>query len=245
MLAEKPLSSGHNGANGANGVHGHYKRASLSNVIKPFFASREEAGKLLAIWLQCYAQKENTVVLSIKPTATLLAYELAKELKLPLDLFLIRTLKIYGLTIGAITDRTDNPLQNEQIIRGCDITQQQLSEIVNQERIQLETLKHQFNPPNYPLSNSENATVLLATDGIQTGQNARCAIRLLKSMGYRGRIVLVGGVIGSDAQKIFMREADEVLAVKGPQNVGLVSSWYKNAEPTNEQIKQTLLKAKE
>ncbi|CAG8490865.1 7767_t:CDS:2, partial [Acaulospora colombiana] len=178
-------------------------------------SSQKEAGKMLARMLSYYSQKKDTVVLCIKPSAMPLASEVAKGLRLPLDLFLIRSLKIDGLTVGAITDRADEPF-------GCDFGQKQLDEIVRQERIHLETLKSQCCPPNYPLPNSENATVLLATDGVQSGQNARAAITLLKTIGYRGRIVLIAGVIGSDSQKMFMREIDEVVAIRSPQVVGSV-----------------------
>jgi predicted phosphoribosyltransferase len=59
----------------------------------------------------------STVVISIKPSAITLAYEIAKELELPLDLFLIRSFKYDSMTIGAITDRSDQILLKEQIIR--------------------------------------------------------------------------------------------------------------------------------
>ena len=52
-----------------------------------------------------------------------------------------------------------------------------------------------------PLPSSENATLILCTDGIQSGQNARNTIAILKKiLGYRGKIVLVAGIMGSDAQ---------------------------------------------
>ncbi|CAG8762440.1 12264_t:CDS:2 [Cetraspora pellucida] len=172
------------------------------------FISRAEAGKTLARLLKYYDNKPNTIVLSINSAPLPLANEIAVKLNLPLDLFLIRTLKADGWTVGAVTDRTEEPLLKDQIIR--------------EERSQLDMQRTLFQPPNLPLSTSENATILLATDGVQTGQSSRAAITLLKKMGYKGKIVLVAGVIGSDAQKMFKRDADDVIAVKGPQNVGTV-----------------------
>ncbi|CAG8482707.1 23095_t:CDS:2 [Racocetra persica] len=186
------------------------------------FISRAEAGKILARLLKYYDNMPNTIVLSINSAPLPLANEIAVKLNLPLDLFLIRTLKVDGWTVGAVTDRTAEPLLKDQIIRGCDISQGTLDQIIRQERSQLDMQRVLFQPPNIPLSTSEDATILLATDGVQTGQNARAAITLLRKMGYKGKIVLVAGVIGSDAQKMFKREADDVIAVKGPQNVGTV-----------------------
>ncbi|CAG8543454.1 17783_t:CDS:2 [Dentiscutata erythropus] len=181
------------------------------------FVSRAEAGKILARLLKYYDNMPNT------------------------DLFLVRTFKADGWTVGAITDRTEEPLLKDQIIRGCDISQETLNQIIRQERFQLDMQRTLFQPPNIPFSTSEDSTILLTTDGIQTGQSARAAITLLRKIGYKGKIVLVAGVIGSDAQKMFMREADDVIAIKGPQSVGTVASWYENNEElTNEQIKNFL-----
>jgi hypothetical protein len=56
-----------------------------------------------------------------------------------------------------------------------------------------------------PLPSSEDSTLILCTDGVQTGQNARNAIAILKKiLGYRGKIVLVAGIMGSDAQVIII-----------------------------------------
>ncbi|CAG8780632.1 25555_t:CDS:2 [Gigaspora margarita] len=181
------------------------------------FVSRAEAGKILARLLKYYDNMPNT------------------------NLFLIRTLKIDGWTVGAITDRTEEPLLKDQIIRGCNISQETLDQIIRQERFQLDMQRTLFQPPNIPFSTSEDATILLTIDGIQTGQSARAAITLLRQLGFKGKIVLVAGVIGSDAQKMFKRDAVDVIAIKGPQSVGTVASWYENNEElTNEQIKNFL-----
>jgi predicted phosphoribosyltransferase len=213
----------------------------------PYFASRREAGVILSKLLKYYAHNPDTVVLSIKPSATAIAYEIARELELPLDLFLIRSFKYDGMTIGAITDRTDQTLLKEQIIRGCDVPKEVIDESIAKERIELETLKKECCPLNLPLPCSENATLILCTDGIQTGQDCRNTISILKKfLDYRGKIVLVGGVIGSDAQKMFSREADDVVAVRSPQIVGTVDSWYGDiCELTNEEVRQLLSEVKD
>ncbi|CAB4437772.1 unnamed protein product [Rhizophagus irregularis] len=213
MLAEKSLSAPNSPRNSL------YKRHRMSlpisrAYVNPYFSSREETGVMLAKLIKYYARNPDTVVLSIKPTATALAHEIAKELELPLDLFL------------------------EQIIRGCDIPKETINDLIAKERIALETLKKECCPLNLPLPNSENATLILCTDGIQSGQNARNAIAILKKiLGYRGKIVLVAGIMGSDAQKMFMKETEDAIAVLCPQVVGTVASWYDDTRVlTNEEM---------
>lgn len=71
----------------------------------------------------------------------------------------------------------------------------------NIQRTKLETLKKECCPLNLPLPSSEDATLIICTDGIQSGQDARNTITILKKiLNYRGKIVLVAGVMGSDAQ---------------------------------------------
>jgi len=245
MLAEKSSST----PVSPRGSIYSYHRMSLPNsrAYVPYFASRREAGVTLAKLLKYYAHNPDTVVISIKPSAITLAYEIAKELELPLDLFLIRSFKYDSMTIGAITDRSDQILLKEQIIRGCDVPKEFVDELIAKERVELETLKKECCPLNLPLPCSENATLILCTDGIQTGQDCRNTISILKKfLGYRGKIVLVGGVIGSDAQKMFTREADDVIAVRSPQIVGTVDSWYGDiCELTNEEVRQILSEAKD
>ncbi|RIA82339.1 hypothetical protein C1645_788523 [Glomus cerebriforme] len=245
MLAEKTSSAP---SSPRSLIHNRH-RMSLPNsraYIYPYFTSREEAGVMLAKRIKHYARYPDTVVLSIKPTATALAYEIAKELELPLDLFLIRSFQYNGMTVGAITDKSDQPLLKEQIIRGCDIPKDVIDELIAKEYIELETLKKECCPLNLTLPCSENATLILCTDGIQSGQNVRNTVGILKNiLGYRGKIVLVAGIIGSDAQKIFMRETDDTIAVLCPQIVGTVASWYKESfELANEEISQILSQAK-
>ncbi|RGB32744.1 hypothetical protein C1646_706134 [Rhizophagus diaphanus] len=246
MLAEKSLSAPNSPRNSL------YKRHRMSlpisrAYVNPYFSSREETGVMLAKLIKYYARNPDTVVLSIKPTATALAYEIAKELELPLDLFLVSSFQFDGMTVGAITDKSDQPLLKEQIIRGCDIPKETINDLIAKERIALETLKKECCPLNLPLPSSENATLILCTDGIQSGQNARNAIAILKKiLGYRGKIVLVAGIMGSDAQKMFMKETEDAIAILCPQVVGTVASWYDDTRVlTNEEVRQIMSQARD
>jgi len=246
MLAEKTFSTP---TTPRSSIYNRHRMSLPSSraYIHPYFASRKDTGVMLAKQIKYYAHNPDTVVLSIKPTATELAYEIAKELELPLDLFLISSFQYDGMTVGAITDRSDQPLLKEQIIRGCNTPKEVIDDLIAKERIELETLKTECCPLNLPLPCSENATLILCTDGIQSGQNARNTIAILKKiLGYRGKIVLVAGIMGSDAQKMFMKETEDAIAILCPQVVGTVASWYENTQvPTNEEVKQILLQAKD
>nr|CAG8614032.1 2000_t:CDS:2 [Entrophospora candida] len=208
MLSEQNLSLPPLTINSSN------NKITHNPVYQHRFESRKEVVKLLARFLKHYHNAPDTIVLAIKPSATIIAHEIAKELNVPLDLFLIR----------------------------CDISQELIDSKIAEQRAQLQILHQECNPPNLPLPESENANIILVTDGIKTGQDARNTISILKSLGYNGKIILSGGVIGSDAQKRFMKKVYNVVAVKAPQIVGSVESWYEDGHEhlTNAQIKQLL-----
>ncbi|KAG9307855.1 hypothetical protein G9A89_023420 [Geosiphon pyriformis] len=168
------------------------------------FTSFTDVGKLLARLLTYYANHKNTVVYSIKPSASKIALEIAQALNIPLGLFLIRLLKINGLTFGAICDKTDQVMLKDHIIRGSNITQETIDAAVTLERAKIQNLAKKLSTTNISFPSGENATIILVTDGIQTGQNARATLSFIRMIGYTGKIVLVGGVIGADAQAIIM-----------------------------------------
>ncbi|CAG8586356.1 1087_t:CDS:2 [Paraglomus occultum] len=237
MLAERPLSffSAHEFD---NNTHTLPRRASIGQKK---FISRTEVGKLLATLLKYNRPHSNAVVLAIKPSATLIGAEIAKSLELPLDLFLVHSFKVDDLTVGAVANGWDDVLLKDQIISGCRVSEETLKHCIDIARNELNYKAQLYSPLNLPLP-GEDGTVILVTDGIQTGQNARCTIAILRKMGYGGRIVLVSGVIGSDAQKSFMKECDDVIALISPRIVGGVDNWYSDSEVKDdvEEIRRTL-----
>src|SRR6267143_6792939 len=69
------------------------------------FRNRAEAGRALARALDHYAGRDDVVVLALPRGGVPVAYEVAKELGAPLDVFLVRKLGVPGqeeLAMGAI-----------------------------------------------------------------------------------------------------------------------------------------------
>src|SRR5882724_8765331 len=71
------------------------------------FRNRADAGRKLAARLTRYADREDVLVLALPRGGVPVAYEVAKELKAPLDVFLVRKLGVPGyeeLAMGAIAE---------------------------------------------------------------------------------------------------------------------------------------------
>src|SRR6266550_3560093 len=84
------------------------------------FSNRVEAGRLLAEKLEKYAGREDVVVLALPRGGVPVAYEVARKLHVPLDVFVVRKLGVPGfeeLALGAIASGGVRVL-NEDVLRG-------------------------------------------------------------------------------------------------------------------------------
>jgi len=75
------------------------------NGITQRFRDRTEAGRLLASRLARYADRPNVLILALPRGGVPVAFEIARALNLPLDIFLVRKLGVPGqeeLAMGAV-----------------------------------------------------------------------------------------------------------------------------------------------
>src|SRR5437016_1808219 len=74
-------------------------------VFERIFKDRSEAGRFLADKLSDYADRRDVIVLGLPRGGILVAYEVARKLQAPLDVFAVRKLGVPGhkeLAMGAI-----------------------------------------------------------------------------------------------------------------------------------------------
>ena len=84
-----------------------------------FFRDRSEAGEKLAEALRAYAYRPDAVVLGLPRGGVPVAYEVARALHAPLDVFLVRKLGVPGyeeLAMGAIAGDGVRVL-NDEVVR--------------------------------------------------------------------------------------------------------------------------------
>jgi len=60
------------------------------------FTDRADAGRALAGHLRAYAGRDDVVVLALPRGGVVVGFELARELALPLDIYLVRKLGVPG-----------------------------------------------------------------------------------------------------------------------------------------------------
>ena len=102
------------------------------------FHNRTEAGQQLAEKLQSYQNQANTLVLALPRGGVPVAYCIAKQLNLPLDICLVRKLGVPEhpeLAMGAIALGGVRIL-NIDIINGSKISPQMIEEVTQKEQLE-------------------------------------------------------------------------------------------------------------
>src|SRR5438876_6933950 len=133
-----PPMSGRTGALTQRDFYGRKKH------MERFYQNRQQAGQVLATRLMKYANRQDVLVLALPRGGVPVAYEVAKALHAPLDVFLVRKLGVPGheeLAMGAIATGGIRVL-NENVIRSLGISDEQIEIATEEEQHELERREH-------------------------------------------------------------------------------------------------------
>src|SRR4029453_9887970 len=110
------------------------------------FRDRVEAGDVLAERLAHYAGRPDVLVLALPRGGVPVAYEVARALHAPLDVFLVRKLGLPGheeLAMGAIASGGVRVL-NEDVVRAVNIPPETIEEVAAVEQAELERREREY-----------------------------------------------------------------------------------------------------
>lgn len=198
------------------------------------FQHRSDAGRRLAARLTAYADRPDALVLALPRGGVPVAGEVARALRLPLDVCLVRKIGAPDnpeLAVGAIASGGVE-LLNPVVLACLHISSADLRAILTRERAELErrTLAYLG---DRPLPVVRDQTILLIDDGVATGSSMRAAIAALR-LHHPARIVAAAPVAASAVVRILQREADEFMTVFQPENFYAVGDWYRDFSPTSD-----------
>src|SRR6202171_4453774 len=103
------------------------------------FRNRNEAGRLLAEKLTAYANRPDVLVLALPRGGLPVAYEVARALAAPLDVFLVRKLGVPGyeeLAMGAVATGGVRVL-NEELVKRLGIPDHLIDAVAAREQQEL------------------------------------------------------------------------------------------------------------
>jgi putative phosphoribosyl transferase len=206
------------------------------------FKDRTEAGQILAYKLNKYAN-QNVIVLALPRGGVPVAFEVAKALHAPLDVFVVRKLGVPGheeLAMGAIATGGVRVL-NEPVIEDLQISEDAIETETRKEQGELERRELLYRGKRHPLDVS-NRTVIVVDDGIATGSTIKAAIEALKRQ-KAGRIVVAVPVAPSSTIDELKAEVEEVICVSMPEPFFAIGLWYEDFPQTSDEEVRELLEA--
>jgi predicted phosphoribosyltransferase len=205
------------------------------------FRDRTEAGRMLADRLKKYAGKPDVIVLALPRGGVPVAYEVARALHAPLDVFVVRKLGIPGheeLAMGAVATGGVRVL-NDQAVRGLGIPEYVIDAVANWERQELQRRERLYRGDRPP-PDVRGKTVILVDDGLATGSTMLAAVQALRQQGP-ARIVVAVPVASPDTCELLKAYVDEVVCAATPEPFYAVGLWYQDfSQTTDEEVRELL-----
>lgn len=201
------------------------------------FRDRSEAGRLLADALSAYGGRADVLVLALPRGGIPVAWQIAKSLGAPLDVFVVRKLGAPGnpeLAMGAVAPGGVCILQ-EQIIADLGIPDAEVASIAarEQQAVQQNDALYRRNLPAHAIAAS---TAIVVDDGIATGSTMRAAIAALRQL-RAARVVVAVPVAPACTCRELQGLADQVVCLATPEMFFTVGQWYVDFEQvTDEEI---------
>ena len=208
------------------------------------FQDRFDAGRSLASKLSHLAHRSDVVVLALPRGGVPVAYEVARALNAPLDIFVVRKLGLPGyaeLAMGAIASGGVRVL-NEGLVRELAITEDVIDAVVAKEERELERRERQYRDGRPPIE-VEGRTVIIVDDGLATGSSMRVAALALKNR-KPAHVVVAVPVAARETCAEFESEVDQVICAATPEPFWAVGQWYRDfSQTSDEEVRELLRRA--
>jgi putative phosphoribosyl transferase len=205
---------------------------------------RTDAGRLLAERLAAYAGRSDVTVLALPRGGVPVAFEIAKALRAPLDVFLVRKLGVPGfqeLAFGSIT-MNGTRFIDPDVVEEFGLTDSQIAKVIDSEKHELERRAGLYRGSHHPLDVA-GRTVIIVDDGVTTGSTIRAVIKVLREM-KSARIVVAVGAAPLRICLFLGSEADEVVCLKMPSEFHAVGQFYgKFPQVSDEEVLELLKKS--
>ena len=205
------------------------------------FRDRIEAGRVLATRLAEYANRQDVLVLGLPRGGVPVAYEVARELGVPLDVFVVRKLGMPGheeYAIGAIATGGVRII-NEEAVRTFGVTDAEIEAVTAEEQLELKRRERRYRDSREPPTIA-GKTVILVDDGLATGSTMRAAVEALRQEGP-ARIVVAVPTAAPETCEDIAAHVDEMICAMTPEPFYAVGLWYDDFGQTSDEEVHDLL----
>jgi len=210
------------------------------------FRDRRHAGTELSERLDSYADRNDVLVLALPRGGVPVGFEVARSLRAPLDVLVVRKLGMPGheeLAIGAIA--TDGVrVINEELLERAGIGAAAVESVVERERLELDRRESVYRAGR-SRPQIAGKVVIVIDDGLATGATMRAAVAVLRNLGP-ARVIVAVPVAVESACDALRAEADEVICARTPKSFHGVGEWYADFTQVDDaQVRDLLSRASE
>jgi predicted phosphoribosyltransferase len=205
------------------------------------FRDRIDAGRRLAAELRAYADDPDVRILALPRGGVPVGYEVARALRAPLDVFLVRKLGLPQhpeLAMGAIASG-DTMVLDDALVRRARVTDAQVRAVVDRERRELERRERRYRGDRPP-PDIAGRTVILVDDGLATGATMRAAVQAVRQR-EPGRVVVAVPIASPEACEAFREVTDDTVCAVTPEPFYAVGLWYEDFSQTSDEEVHELL----
>lgn len=199
------------------------------------FASRTQAGELLAGCLSAYARCKDAIVLALPRGGVPVASVIAKILELPLDIVLVRKLGLPGheeFAMGAIASGGARFLQDD-VVEYYRISERVIESVTQRELLELERREKLYRAGR-EAPQLQDRILILVDDGLATGSTMKVAV-LAVQKAHPARVIIAVPVAATESLEKLRPDVDEIVCLKEPDLFFAVGAWYENFGQTSDE----------
>ncbi len=200
------------------------------------FSDRAHAGKILADMLKSYNDPAS-LILAIPAGGVPIGYEVAKRLKLQLDVAVVSKITLpWNTEAGYGAVAFDGTVQlNQALIKGLGLTQKEIKKGIREtsEKVRRRVLRLRG---SRPFPDLKGRKILLIDDGLASGFTMMVAIEALRNAGAEKVIVAVPTAHLESAQNV-LRTADEMFSpnLRSGLRFAVASAYVRWSDVTEEE----------
>jgi putative phosphoribosyl transferase len=209
------------------------------------FRDRRDAGRRLAFALRRW-RDEAPIVLGLPRGGVPVAYEVARALGAPLDVWVVRKIGAPGheeLGLGAVAEGGEVFL-NQELCDELGLDAEATAKLAVKKRAEVDARVRALRRDK-PAPELAGRTVILVDDGIATGGTVRAALRSIRAKKPR-RIILATPVGAASSIEALRPDSDEVVVLDEDPFLSSIGVYYEDfAQTTDDEVIDLLERARD
>ncbi len=192
------------------------------------YKDRKDAGRQLAARLEEFAGQENVLVLALPRGGVATGVEIARHLKAPLDVLIVRKIGHPWqpeLAAGAVSE-TGTIVYNEDVVSSAGVTEEYLHAEIARQKEEI-ARRQQLYRGGRAIEKLSGKTVILVDDGVATGATMKSAVETLKQEKV-GKLVVAVPVAPPPTAAELRSMVDAFVCLETPWDFMAVGSFYED-----------------